>query len=340
MVAALAERATLKVVDLSAPPGASGPTKYAVRLFRAFKAVRTVLFHGANRRVLYMQLDGDDGLVLNILIAAAARLRGFRAYLHHHSFAYINRRSWLMNALIGVAPKGSCHVALCEEMGAQLAQVYAPAWRRSQARQLVAPNAFLLPAPVAQEGAAAPRPLTLCHLSNLTAAKGALAFLKLFDRLRAAGVEVRAKVGGPATEPAVEAALRRAEADHADSFEWRGPVYGAAKADLLAACDLFVFPTAYVNEAQPVVLLEALAAGLPILAIRRGCIGCDFDEGVGLIADSSESFPYQAFEWVRALADDPQRLRQYQTNALATAATKRDEAVAQLEMLLTELTRS
>jgi glycosyltransferase involved in cell wall biosynthesis len=223
-------------------------------------------------------------------------------------------------------------------MGAQFTRTYAKAWRRSRARLLVVSNAFLTPGAPARLRSVGPRPLTLCHLSNLTAAKGAIIFVELFERLRAAGIKVRARIGGPATEAAVEAALKRAQSNHADCFEWLGPVYGPAKDDLLATSDVFVFPTAYVNEAQPLVLLEALSAGLPILTVRRGCIGCDFDDQVGLVADSVERFPDAAFELLRTLADAPERLRRYKESALAAALAKRDEAACGLETLLRELT--
>jgi hypothetical protein len=149
IVQALADRAAIEVVDL-APPASAGPlVRYAVRLFRALNAIRTLLSaRRAPRRVLYMQIDGGDGILLNILIALAARFRGFSAHLHHHSFAYINRHSRLMDVLIRAAPKHSRHIVLCEEMGAQLSQVYRATWRRSHARLLLVSNALLpLPTP-------------------------------------------------------------------------------------------------------------------------------------------------------------------------------------------------
>lgn len=336
---ALRTRSDTVTTNLSPAVGARGLKKYTGRLIQVLRAIRTLNSgRELERPVLYMPSDGGIGILANILIAVAARLRGFSLYVHHHSFAYLNRRSLLMGMLIRLSPRLTCHIVLCGDMGEGLVQTYQKAWRHSQARLLVVSNAFLLPAVGRHRLEAEEQPLTLCHVSNLTVAKGTIVFVELFEQLREAGVEVRAEIAGSTTEPEVKAALERAAANHPDHFHWHGPVYGEAKIALLESSDVFVFPTAYANEAQPLVLLEALAAGLPILTIRRGCIGCDFDSGVGLIADSPEAFADQAFGWVCALAADPERLHRYRSTALAIASAKRQEALAQLEDLVSELT--
>ncbi len=50
------------------------------------------------------------------------------------------------------------------------------------------------------------------------------------------------------------------------AVELVGARTGEAKADELAWADLFVFPTSYRNEGQPLVVLEAMAASLAIVA--------------------------------------------------------------------------
>ena len=57
-----------------------------------------------------------------------------------------------------------------------------------------------------------------------------------------------------------------------DRVEFTGPVDRAGKAALLREADLLVFPTYYRNEGHPWVIVEALAAGLPIVSTDRGCI--------------------------------------------------------------------
>jgi glycosyltransferase involved in cell wall biosynthesis len=50
--------------------------------------------------------------------------------------------------------------------------------------------------------------------------------------------------------------------------ERRGFLNGPAKAEIFAGTDLFLFPTYYANEGQPLNLVEAMAWGLPIVTTR------------------------------------------------------------------------
>lgn len=50
------------------------------------------------------------------------------------------------------------------------------------------------------------------------------------------------------------------------TVQWHGVVDGATKQRLLQAASVFVLPTYYVNEGQPVSLIEAMTVGLPIIA--------------------------------------------------------------------------
>ena len=55
-------------------------------------------------------------------------------------------------------------------------------------------------------------------------------------------------------------------------IEYLGLITGDEKKSILANSDIFVFPTYYRNEGHPWVIVEALAAGLPIISTDRGAI--------------------------------------------------------------------
>jgi glycosyltransferase involved in cell wall biosynthesis len=66
-----------------------------------------------------------------------------------------------------------------------------------------------------------------------------------------------------------ESFLARSRITDAASFP--GLVEGEAKREVFESADLFVFP-AVQQEGQPLVVLEAMAASLPILYTDRGCL--------------------------------------------------------------------
>ena len=57
-----------------------------------------------------------------------------------------------------------------------------------------------------------------------------------------------------------------------DYVEFAGTVTGRQKVMLLQNADIFVFPTYYPMEGHPWVIVEAMAAGLPIITTDQGCI--------------------------------------------------------------------
>ncbi len=134
-----------------------------------------------------------------------------------------------------------------------------------------------------------PERLRCLYLSTLEPTKGALEFVQAADRVARYAENVDFVLAGQATS---DEYLRRIEAFVSERglssrVEILGPVYGKEKQVLLSSADLFVFPTNYRYENQPLVVLEAMRHGLPVISTRRGCIPEQVEEGVsGLLVDS------------------------------------------------------
>lgn len=68
-----------------------------------------------------------------------------------------------------------------------------------------------------------------------------------------------------------------------------GPLYEEDKYKELANCDLLVFPTSYKNECLPLVLIEAMQCGLPVISTYEGGIPSVVDNNVnGFLIEKSD----------------------------------------------------
>ena len=97
-----------------------------------------------------------------------------------------------------------------------------------------------------------------------------------------------------------------------------------------------MFPTKYANEADPLVIHEALRSGVYVIASDRGAIAETLDHGAGLTA-SRETFVDTAVNCVHALSVDRGLLRQRQRLAFEQAQRLRTEGNAALESALKEI---
>ena len=136
------------------------------------------------------------------------------------------------------------------------------------------------------------RPLRLLHLGSLYASKGFPEFLEaaailagrsgpalevvLCGRVADSGFEDR--FGSvAAAEQWIEATIEGINRGGRVRARWVRGAVGAEKQALFHEADLFVLPTRYAVEAQPLVLLEAMASGCAILTTRVGEIATILD---------------------------------------------------------------
>jgi glycosyltransferase involved in cell wall biosynthesis/SAM-dependent methyltransferase len=91
-----------------------------------------------------------------------------------------------------------------------------------------------------------------------------------------------------------------------DRVVYVGEVHGEAKLDLLSRARALLFPIQW-EEPFGLVMVEALACGTPVVALRRGAVPEVIREGItGFIADIPEALPY-ALKQVQTL--DPRQCR-------------------------------
>lgn len=110
--------------------------------------------------------------------------------------------------------------------------------------------------------------LRILFLANLFAEKGCIDLIDALEELGegAEGIELR-MIGEAEPEMAAEVARRAAAlAPRGVSVAYGGTRVGEEKLDEYRWADVFALPSRYPPEGQPLVLLEAMSAGLPIVA--------------------------------------------------------------------------
>ena len=293
---------------------------------------------GRRNARLYMGLSGGIGQLFDLIYLGMTRLLRNPIFIHHHSFAYINTPTRL-SRLVFRLTRTQTHVLLSAGMAEALVRQYG----LSGARTLVISNAAYFTddssgaatAAVAEGARPDAWPLRIGYLSNITFDKGFVEFFGVLQRLNALGVRYEARIGGPVA-PDARQTFDELCASTPD-VRHLGPLYDAAKDQFFRELDLLLFPTRYANEAEPLVIHEALRCGVFTLACRRGAIAEVLQNGAGEVFAESE-FVESAAACVRALDADRAALAQKRVLAVAQARRLRAEGQAGLATLLAAVT--
>jgi glycosyltransferase involved in cell wall biosynthesis len=247
---------------------------------------------------MYYPLSSGWGLLYDIAILWAARLRGYRIVVHHHVYSYISRRDWRMAWLIRTLGSKPVHVVHCEQMRDDFLARYS-----TEAEFL-----FLPPTIVSQGIEALPSSrhtrFTLGFMSNLTLAKGLDTVLATFTQLVNSNSNVALILAGPCQRQKERQIIEESVKKWPDRVEYRGPVYGQAKAQFFGDIDVFLFPTRYKNESWGIVLTEALSANRPVISCARGCVPWIVQDGCGIVVNDENDFVPEACRAIQTWMDD------------------------------------
>lgn len=260
---------------------ATGWRKLIMHLYAFF----IVLF--APKTAVYMSLNSNKGLILNILIILAARLKSSELYLHYHAYDHIRRRSKTLYWLAKIAGRRACHIVLGQTMAHDLQQSV-----DFEINTFVLNNSKLihLNSVVVQAKNSSVR---LGHLSNLTQEKGLTTTIDTAIYLQDY-FPIELHLAGPSSSKYVNNEILRAKEALGENLKYLGPLYGQAKDQFYADIDYFIFPSQYKNEAEPLVVLEALAAGVPVITSNIGCISDDIGQVGGIALEVNENFAENA----------------------------------------------
>ena len=115
----------------------------------------------------------------------------------------------------------------------------------------------------------------LAFVGRLAPVKGLRVLIEALDAARARRPDLRLTIVGDGPDRAALEALSRPQGE---AIRFTGPLSQTEVADVLAATDVLVLPS--FAEGVPVVLMEAMATGLPVIATRVAGVAELVDDGV------------------------------------------------------------
>lgn len=273
-------RGSVIVVNRS-PKFRRASVRQAIRdvLFSIVYLIR-ILFNRPNS--IYLALSGGNGQFIDIFYVLAAKLVRAKLFIHHHSFAYINERSRILGWIYDLCPR-AINIVLCDCMRQGLSRQYSIHskecfWLLSNRALLSQPNIENININAAGDQS---KKLVIGFLSNITAEKGIFEFIEAVGHMCGSGLPVVARIAGPIAAE-IEDEFR-ARINLVSGLDYVGPVYGADKEYFLNSLDVLMFPSKYVNEAEPVTLYEAMLQGVYVIATDRGCISASVPSDLGLV---------------------------------------------------------
>jgi glycosyltransferase involved in cell wall biosynthesis len=246
---------------------------------------------------IYLAPHSGIGLLYSSFLAGVSRLFGYTLYVHYHSYRNMRRYSPLMGLFLALCGPRAVHIVLAPPMEWGLRRFY-----KSVKRVEVLSNSVFIP-PVQHARKFEGGRIRIGHLSNLSREKGIENVLECLRRLRADDVEVECVLAGPATDDATDQLIARACVEFGEYLQYLGPLRQAEVQRFYESIDVFLFPTRHEHEAEPLVVIDAVSVGVPVVATDRGCIGYLLQATGGCVF-AADDFVGRAVEQIALWARD------------------------------------
>ncbi|MGD9632903.1 MAG: glycosyltransferase family 4 protein [Pirellulales bacterium] len=257
------------------------------KVLHLLSLIARIIYHRVvnGTKVLYYPPGGADRvpMIRDLITLLATRWMFDKTVFHYHTGGLSDLydelpswQQWLFRKAYFGADAAIRNSALNPEDGRRLAAK----------RDYIIPNGIDDPCPTGATveepaGGDANRPLRILFVGTLCESKGALVLVEACKKLADRGVpfEVAFMGGWSDNEFAAQMQKRIEALQLADRVRFLGVLTGDAKFAAFKQADVFCFPTFFKCETFGLVLLEAMACGLPVVAARWRGIPTVVDNG-------------------------------------------------------------
>lgn len=306
------------------------------KLWRYAMGVMTMLWKLLTQRydLIYLAITVNGiGFIKDFPYIVLARIFCKRIVIHQHNKGMAPfARKRVFGAMLRYAYKNAKVILLSERLYADISEVV------SREQVMVCPNGLQLQEvldaeDVRRNDSPQPSPVHLLYLSNLIESKGVYALLDACRILKDRGYDFTCSFIGGESKQITQAlfaqavTMRQLEAQ----ITYYGPKYGSDKEVFWQSADVFVFPTFYYNECFPLVVLEAMQHGVPVVTTDEGGIPDMVTDGeTGFLVSAQNIRFHSVDEMLGHNASEDERAR-----SRAFSEARGTELADRLEQLLT-----
>jgi glycosyltransferase involved in cell wall biosynthesis len=326
VVKRLEQSVPVRVLNLAWHDSRPNAQTRAIRMLRAVIGIFRLAFHGRVQNArLYLAANSQGGLLTTGLTIIVGQRLGYTIYLHHHTYNYIDEHNAKMAWIDRNMRAGDVHIMHCPMMIDEFRSRYTS----KAGFEFLFPSIVSLP--LARPRQHPSPPFRIGMLANLMLAKGVDLVIDTFRALSERRRNVRLVLAGPFATREAEQLVNQAIEQFGERVTCLGAVFNERKLEFYNSIDCFLFPSR--NESWGIVLNEALAAGLPVIATDRGCIRTLVGDRAGVVVKDAGNYVSEAVRQIESWIDSPERYQAASEAAIEQADYLHRGAIQQLERL-------
>ena len=289
----------LQIIDINSGTGVS-LVRQLKKIVRHLKAIFAILC--SKKRVVYISVNANVGIYLTAMLAFFARLQRSKILLHHHTRSHLSPDNKRMQILCWSAGATAIHIGICKSMCDSIVFSSSKASNVQSYSNIGVVEEHLLT--LDRRHHALHAPFILGIFGNLTIEKGLLRAIEAFRLAQVRGLAKNLVIGGFVGGAKELHILSHAKNEMDNKLIIMGPLYGEEKLKFFKLIDVFLFPSLYRNETQGIVNLEALAAGIPVLAYSICCTQDDLQGSACKAVSSNCDFAEETCNFLHSLPSD------------------------------------